>query len=553
MPQGDPVNVLVIGKGGREHALVWKLKQSPRAAKVFCAPGNAGTALEATNVAIDPGESEKLAKFCAKERIGLVVIGPEDPLAAGLADFLRKKGSQMQDVIVTGTAGTFTLTLDEHSIGPLPFDISPTQLQTELNKLAARSEAGSVTVTQSAPGRYHVLFESSLSAGSATVLSATGSDGASATAKLVLRVFGPSKGAARIEGSKVFAKELMRHADVPTADFQVFDHPGPAKTYVETRDYPVVVKADGLAAGKGVVVCKDNAEALQAVRRIMTDEEFGRTAGRKIVIEKKLEGEELSVLALVSGRTFLPLPACQDHKAVHDGDKGPNTGGMGAYCPAPAGTPALLTEIEKDVFFPIIHAMKRGRFPFQGVLYAGIMLTNQGSRVLEFNCRFGDPETQPVLMRLKTDLVDLLEAVAEERLHEFEDKVEWDDRPAVCVVLCSGGYPGKYENGKAITGVDEAEELADVKVFHAGTKIDDKGRVVTDGGRVLGVTALGKDLAAAKARAYEAVKRINFAGMHYRTDIADKALKAKPVAAPVEPPKLPAKFRRPGGDKPAAQ
>lgn len=456
MPSGDPCNVLVIGRGGREHALVWKLKQSPRARKIFCAPGNAGTAGEgATNVAIDHTETDKLNRFCAREMIGLVVIGPEDPLAAGLADYLRDKG---------------------------------------------------------------------------------------------FKVFGPSKEAARVEGSKVFAKELMRHADVPTADFQVFDHPGPARTYVETRDYPVVVKADGLAAGKGVVVCKDNAEALQAVRRIMTDEEFGRTAGRKIVIEKKLDGEELSVLALVSGRTILPLPACQDHKAVNDGDKGPNTGGMGAYCPAPAGTPKLMAEFEKDVFVPTVHAMKRGRYPFQGVLYAGMMLTNQGPRVLEFNARFGDPETQPLLMRLKTDLLDLLEAVADERLHEFENKVEWDPRPAVCVVLCSGGYPGKYENGKPISGVEAADALEGVKVFHAGTKLDDKGRVVTDGGRVLGVTALGTDLAAAKARAYEAVKLIEFTGMHYRTDIADKALKAKPVAAPAEPPKLPAKFRRPGGD-----
>jgi phosphoribosylamine--glycine ligase len=450
------MNILVIGKGGREHALVWKLKQSPRAEKIFCAPGNAGTALEgAVNVPIEHFETDKLFRFCTKERIGLVVIGPEDPLAAGLSDFLRGKG---------------------------------------------------------------------------------------------FKVFGPSKDAARIEGSKVFAKELMRHADVPTAEFRVFDHPEPARTYVETRDYPVVVKADGLAAGKGVVVCKDNAEAVQAIRRIMTEEEFGKSAGRKIVVEKKLDGEELSVLALVSGRTFLPLPACQDHKAVFDGDKGPNTGGMGAYCPAPLATPAFMMEIEKEVFFPIIHAMKRGRFPFQGVLYAGLMLTNQGPRVLEFNCRFGDPETQPLLMRLKSDLLDLLEAVADERLHEFENRVEWDPRPTVCVVLCSGGYPGKYENGKPIEGLEDAAKLPDVKVFHAGTKVDERGRVVTDGGRVLGVTALGNTLAEAKAKAYEAVKLISFAGMHYRTDIADKALKAKPPAPTPEPPKLPAKFRRPGGD-----
>jgi phosphoribosylamine---glycine ligase len=454
MPQGDRCNILVIGKGGREHALAWRLKQSTRAGKVFCAPGNAGTARDGiTNVRIDHSETDKLQRFCAKEQIGLVVIGPEDPLAAGLADFLRAKG---------------------------------------------------------------------------------------------MKVFGPSKEAARIESSKVFAKELMRHADVPTAEFSVFGHPKWARDYIETRDYPVVVKADGLAAGKGVVVCRTGEEAIRAVERIMTREEFGARAGKQIVVEKRLEGEEVSVLALVSGRTFLPLPACQDHKAVGDGDTGPNTGGMGAYCPAPVATPSLMKELESGVFFPTIHAMKRGRFPFQGTLFAGIILTNQGSRVLEFNCRFGDPETQVLLMRLKTDLLDLLEAVADERLQEFEDRIEWDPRPSVCVVLCSGGYPGKYDTGKIISGLADAEKLPDVKVFHAGTKLDEQNRVLTDGGRVLGVTALGNTLAEAKARAYEAVKLISFSGMHYRTDIADKALKPKPVAPPAEPPKLPAKFRKPG-------
>jgi phosphoribosylamine--glycine ligase len=438
MPAGDKLNILVVGKGGREHALVWKLAQSPRAGTVFCAPGNAGTALDGTNVPFDPSDFERLARFCVKEKVGLVVIGPEDLLALGLSDYLRAKG---------------------------------------------------------------------------------------------IKVFGPSKGAARIESSKVYAKKLMRHADVPTAEFRLFDHSGPAKTYVETRDYPVVVKADGLAAGKGVIVCKDSAEAIKAIDRIMVREEFGAKAGREVVVEKKLDGEEVSLLALVSGRSVLMLPPCQDHKAVHDGDKGPNTGGMGTYCPAPVGTPELVKDAEANVFVPIVHAMKRGyrdeRFPFQGVLFAGLMITNQGNRVLEYNARFGDPETQVVLMRLKSDLVDLLEAVADETLGELPDgAVVWDDRPAVCVVLCSGGYPGKFDGGKPITGVADADALPGVKVFHAGTKVDGN-RVVTDGGRVLGVTALGNTLAEAKANAYEAVKKITFAGMHYRTDIADKALRKK--------------------------
>ncbi len=427
-------NVVVVGQGGREHALVWRLAQSPRVGTVFCAPGNAGTALHGVNLPIDGTDFDRLARHCLKEKVKLVVIGPEDPLALGLSDYLRGRG---------------------------------------------------------------------------------------------VKVFGPSKDATRIESSKVFSKTLMRHADVPTADFRIFDHPDPARLYVETRDYPVVVKADGLAAGKGVIVCKNLPDAKKAIDRIMVQEEFGQKVGRKVVVEKRLDGDEVSILALVSGRSILALPPCQDHKAARDGDLGPNTGGMGAYCPAPVGTPAVMQAAEETVFVPIVHAMKRGRFPFTGVLFAGLMLTNQGHRVLEFNARFGDPETQVILMRLTCDLYTLLEAVADERLAELpDDFVTFDPRPAVCVVICSAGYPGKVEPGRPISGLDEAAKLTDVKVFHAATK-QTGGRIATDGGRVLGVTALGDTLAAAKARAYEAVKLISFPGMHFRTDIADKALGKK--------------------------
>lgn len=432
------MRILVVGKGGREHALVWKLAQSPRVTRVFCAPGNAGTAGQAENVPIDstPNDFDRLIRFAKKEKIGLVVIGPEEPLAHGLTDAMQAEG---------------------------------------------------------------------------------------------LRVFGPTKNAARLEASKVFAKNLMRQADVPTAEFRTFDHPQLARHYIESREYPLVAKADGLAAGKGVIVCSTKQEALQAIDRIMVQEEFGAAVGRQVVVEKRLEGQELSLFSLVSGRTILPLPPTQDHKAVYDGDQGPNTGGMGAYCPAPIATPELLQQIEEQILVPTVSAMKHARMSYRGLLFTGLMLTNQGPRVLEYNVRFGDPETQPLLMRLKSDLLDLLEAVVDERLGDIdESRIEWDPRPAVCVVLCSQGYPGPYVKGRVIQGLEEVARLPDVQVFHAGTR-QEGGVVLTDGGRVLGVTALGETLADAKRRAYEAVARISFSGMHYRKDIADKALAVTPT------------------------
>jgi phosphoribosylamine--glycine ligase len=426
------MKVFVVGKGGREHALVWKLAQSRHVTRVFCAPGNAGTAEDGVNMAIEQNDIDGLLRFAKKEKIDLTIVGPEEPLALGIVDTFQKAG---------------------------------------------------------------------------------------------LRIFGPNKEAAQIEASKVFSKQLMRNADVPTAEFRVFDHPDPARHYVETRDYPVVVKADGLAAGKGVVVCANNDEALAAIDRIMVREEFGRAAGRRVVIEKRLEGQELSILALVSGRTIVTLAPTQDHKALLDGDHGPNTGGMGAYCPAPLGTPELIQEIEQSMLVPTVHALKRSRRPFRGVLYAGIIITNQGPRVLEFNCRLGDPEAQPLLMRLNCDLYELLSAVVDDKLEDMSvAPLEWDPRPAISVVMTSAGYPGSYQKGKVISGLAAARKIPDTKVFQAGTTFERRD-IVTDGGRVLSVTALGDTLADAKARAYEAISKISFPGAHYRKDIADKALR----------------------------
>jgi phosphoribosylamine--glycine ligase len=429
------MNVLVIGNGGREHALAWKIKRSSRVERVFVAPGNAGTAIDAENVDIKTSDFAKLIRFVRENRVDLTVVGPEAPLCDGLVD---------------------------------AFD------------------------------------------------------------QAKLRIFGPSKAAAQLEGSKVFCKRLLRSADVPSADYHVFRDPDFAIEFIVNRypnendHVPLVVKADGLAAGKGVVVCKTRRDALDAIERIMRQREFG-DAGKEVIMEERLDGEEASVLAITDGRTILTLPPCQDHKRAFDGDTGPNTGGMGAYCPTPLTSDESLRWIEEHVFVPTIHAMKRSRQPFRGVLYAGLMMTHQGPKVLEYNVRFGDPECQPLLMRLKTDLVDILEATVDGRLDELPD-VDWDPRPAVCVVMATEGYPGDYARGKQIRGLEDAAKIPDVKVFHAGTATMG-GQVVTNGGRVLGVTALGDTIAAAKRQAYSAVKCIRWDGAWCRKDIADKAIK----------------------------
>ena len=425
------MNVLVVGEGGREHALAWKLAQSPRAKRIFVAPGNAGTGQDAENVDIASSDIPRLVKFAQQNAIQLVVVGPEVPLVRGLADALHD-------------------------------------------------------------------------------------------AKI--RVFGPRAVAAELEGSKIFCKNLLRHADVPTADYHVFRNADHATSYLTDReDVPVVVKADGLAAGKGVFVCAGRSEAIEAVRRIGRHKEFG-DAGNQLIIEERLDGQEASVLAITDGRTIVTLPPAQDHKRAYDGDTGPNTGGMGAYSPAPLVTEEILHRIEEHILVPTVHAMKRARRPFQGVLYAGVMLTHQGPKVLEYNVRFGDPECQPILMRLQSDLLDLLEATVDGKLDEIEPP-KWDPRPSVCVVMASDGYPGNYERLLPIRGLDDAAKIPDVKVFHSGTATVD-GQVVTNGGRVLSVTALGHSIAAAKLQAYTAVKCIRWRGAWCRKDISDKAMDA---------------------------
>ena len=422
------MNVLLIGSGGREHAIAWKLARSRNLGKLYIAPGNAGTAKCGENVPIGANDTDELLEFAKQNVIGLVVVGPEDPLAAGVVDAFEAAG---------------------------------------------------------------------------------------------VKAFGPGKDAAQLEADKVFAKQLMRSAAISTAEGRIFERFKDAKVYIASRDEAVVVKAAGLAKGKGVFVCDEPADGILAAEKIMCDKIFG-AAGDRVIVEDKLLGEEASILAFVDGHNIYCLESSQDHKPIGDGDTGPNTGGMGAYSPAPVVTEPMMEQITREILVPIVDGMNRNGTPYKGVLYAGLMITAGGPRVLEFNVRFGDPETQPILMRLKSDLLEVLPAVCDGRLDEIT--LEWDRRPAVCVVMASGGYPGDYQKGRKITGLDEAGQLENIVVFHAGTKNQD-GDIVTNGGRVLGVTALGQTIADAKAKAYEAVDKIKFDGAYYRRDIADKAIK----------------------------
>ncbi|HNR29730.1 MAG TPA: phosphoribosylamine--glycine ligase [Candidatus Hydrogenedentes bacterium] len=423
------MNALVIGGGGREHALAWKIAQSPLIEKVFCAPGNPGIdRLEkGESIALSVDDFEIQAEFIAARDVGLTVVGPEAPLAAGVVDYLSERGRT---------------------------------------------------------------------------------------------VFGPSAAAARLEGSKAFAKAFMARHDIPTAAYAEFVEPEAAMAFVQEKGAPIVVKADGLAAGKGVSVCADVDAALTAIRAMMVDRVFG-DAGAKIVIEECLVGEEASILAFCDGRTTMPMASSQDHKRVNDGDQGPNTGGMGAYSPAPVVTAAVMREIEERILRPVVAGMAREDTPYTGILYAGLMITEQGPKVIEFNVRFGDPETQVVLPRMRGDIVPLLLACCNGALEGHE--IDYEDNACVTVVMASGGYPGPYEKGKEIAGIDAAEADSDVIVFHAGTR-QEGDRLLTSGGRVLNVTACDPDIRSAIDKAYGAVRKITFDDAHYRTDIGRRAL-----------------------------
>ncbi|MDD5676560.1 MAG: phosphoribosylamine--glycine ligase [Kiritimatiellae bacterium] len=422
------MKILIVGGGGREHALAWKLARDRQRPTLFCAPGNAGTVELGTNLAIAAADIDGLLNWARREKPDLTVIGPEDPLYAGLVDLLQADG---------------------------------------------------------------------------------------------LRAFGPCRAAAQLEGSKLFAKSILQAAGVPTARYRSFSEPEAAIAYVRTAPLPLVIKADGLAAGKGVLVCRERQEAEKAVITTMVHQSFG-AAGRTILVEECLEGEEVSVLALVDGCKAILLPSAQDHKRALDGDQGLNTGGMGAYSPAPMETPAFRKMVLDTIFNPTLKELRRRNITYRGVLYAGLMLTAAGPRVLEFNCRFGDPETQAILPRLKGDLIPAMEACIDVNL--MPEHAACRPEACVCVVMTAGGYPGAYRKGDAITGLKEAAALSETFVFHAGTKLEG-GQIVTSGGRVLGVTALGRTLSQTAEKAYQAVERITFQDAHYRRDIAAKGIK----------------------------
>lgn len=422
------MQVLVIGGGGREHTLVWKLAQSKKVTKLYAAPGNPGMKDLAECVDLDIADLDGLADWAEKHAIDLTVVGPEAPLVAGIVDVFKARG---------------------------------------------------------------------------------------------LTIFGPSAKAAEIEGSKIFSKELMEKYGVPTAFFKVCDNLADARAFVEEKGAPIVIKADGLAAGKGVVVAMTRDEALAALNEMMGAHKFG-SAGNRVVIEEFMEGEEASLLAFTDGKTIVPMLAAQDHKRVNDGDQGPNTGGMGAYCPAPVMTDALKEKTVKEVLRPIVDALAKEGRPYSGCLYAGLMIKGDSVKVVEFNARFGDPETQVVLPLLKSDLAEIMVACANGTL--TPDLVEWSDKAAVCVVMASGGYPASYKKGIPITGLKAANAMDDVVVFHAGTREED-GKILTNGGRVLGVTAVADDIPSAQQKAYDAVDKIHFDGAHYRQDIAWRALR----------------------------
>jgi phosphoribosylamine--glycine ligase len=425
------MNVLIVGSGGREHALAWKIRQSPRVKRIFCAPGNAGIAAVADLVPHAADDVAALARFARDERIDLTVVGPEVPLTMGIVDEFQRHGR---------------------------------------------------------------------------------------------RIFGPTREAAQIEGSKAFTKELLRRHGVPTAFFGVFSDADEAVRYVDEVGAPIVVKTDGLAAGKGVLICQTVKEAEDAINEVMRTRIFG-DAGARVVVEEFLEGEEVSFIALTDGNTVLPMATSQDHKRAFDGETGPNTGGMGAFSPAPVVTPQLQERIVREIMEPVVRALKEAKIDYRGVLYAGLMITEAGPKVLEFNARFGDPECQALMLRLKSDLVPLMEACVDGRLAECD--AVWDERAAACVVLAAAGYPGNYEKGKVIRGLEPLRGWQNGVVFHAGTARRDDV-VVTNGGRVLGVTALGATVRDAVNEAYWAVEQIHWEGIQYRRDIGYRALEARP-------------------------